>query len=141
MKVNDIYINNFNKIASLLPNSFALWLDTNESIEPWKTFENNYEKLDHFFKIIQKKFLGSDLIPLAYIHDPSGFVNDSWPVVAFFDLKEGSKIRIYDFANSKNSPWDNFCYINFEKWLEAVRKESHYYKQEMIELEEFHKGI
>ena len=113
MKVNDIYINNFNKIASLLPNSFALWLDTNESIEPWETFENNYEKLDHFFKIIQKKFLGSALIPLAYIHDPSGFVNDSWPVVAFFDLKEGSKIRIYDFANSKNSPWDNFCYINF----------------------------
>lgn len=56
MKVNDIYINNFNKIASLLPNSFALWLDTNESIEPWKTFENNYEKLDHFFKIIQKNF-------------------------------------------------------------------------------------
>jgi hypothetical protein len=62
VKVNDIYINNFNKIASLLPKSFALWLDTNESIEPWKTFENNYEKLDHFFKIT--RILLKLIIPL-----------------------------------------------------------------------------
>lgn len=141
MKIFDIYKQKFSKIVSLLPRNFVLWLDTNESIEPWKTFENDYKKLDDFFQIIQKKFPKSDLIPLAYIHDPSGFVNDSWPVVALFDLKDNFKIRVYDFGSSKNSPWDNFSYDSFDLWLDAVRVESHSYKEEMIELEEFYKDI
>lgn len=141
MKIFDIYIQKFSEIASLLPSSFVLWLDTNESIEPWKTFENNYKKLDNFFQIIQRDFPKSNLIPLAYIHDSSGFINDSWPIVAFFDLKDHLKIRIYDFGSSKNSPWDNFSYDSFDLWLDAVRVESHSYKEEMIELEEFHKDI
>lgn len=140
MKIFDIYINEFSQIASSLPSSFAFWLDTNESIEPWKIFENEYKKLDNFFQIIQKNFPKSNLLPLAYIHDPSGFVNDSWPIVAFFDLKDHFKIRIYDFGCSKNSPWDNFSYDSFNLWLDAVRAESLSYKEEMIELEEFHKA-
>jgi hypothetical protein len=141
VKIFDIYKQKFSKIVSLLPRNFVLWLDTNESIEPWKTFENDYKKLDDFFQIIQKKFPKSDLIPLAYIHDPSGFVNDSWPVVTLFDLKDNFKIRVYDFGSSKNSPWDNFSYDSFDLWLDAVRVESHSYKEEMIELEEFYKDI
>ncbi|MGE8594220.1 MAG: hypothetical protein ACN6NY_03090, partial [Acinetobacter faecalis] len=121
--------------------NFVLWLDTNECIEPWKTFENDYKKLDNFFRIIQSNFPKSNLIPFAYIHDPSGFINDSWPIVALFDLKDNLKVRIYDFGSSKNSPWDNFSYDSFDLWLGAIRIESHSYKEEMIELEEFHKDI
>lgn len=135
MKLDEIYGNGFKNIAQNLPKEFILWLEDFEDIEPWKTFYNNESELIRFDSILRKKFPEGNLLPFAYIHDITGFCNDSWPIVASFDLKSMPQIRIYDFAQPKNSPWVNYSYQNFDHWLEMARRESTLYKLELNEID------
>ena len=135
MKLNEIYDNSFKDMTEHLPTEFILWLEDLEDIEPWKTFHKNESELVRFDSILRKRFPESHFLPFAYIHDMTGFCNDSWPIVASFDLKSMPIIRIYDFSKPENSPWINFSYQNFDAWLEMARNESTKYKLELDEIE------
>ncbi|WP_120429393.1 hypothetical protein [Acinetobacter baylyi] len=135
MKLDEIYDNGLKNIAQNLPKEFILWFEEFEDIEPWKTFYNNKSELIRFNSLLRKKFPEGNLLPFSYIHDITGFCNDSWPIVASFDLKSMPQIRIYDFAQPKNSPWDNYSYKNFDHWLEMARHESTAYKLEINEID------
>ncbi|MEG0343506.1 MAG: hypothetical protein RR633_15085 [Acinetobacter sp.] len=136
MKVNEIYDSSFKDKTVHLPKEFILWLEGFEDIEPWKTFYENESELVRFDSVLKKRFPESNLLPFAYIHDITGFCNDSWPIIASFDLKSMPIIRIYDFSTPKNSPWINLSYQNFDAWLEMARNESEKYKLELDEIDE-----
>jgi len=85
-----------------------------------------------------RKFPEAKLIPFAWINDQSGVYNDGWVILALFDASESEepRIRIYDCAHPKNTPWDNLSYLNFDDWIVAAKKESDRFKLEKkLELE------
>ncbi len=115
------------------PREFLIDLLKLTNLEPWRFFDVESE-LIKFSALIKKRYPDSTLVPFAYIHDLSGFVNDSWPVLALFDLTEEYKVRIYDLACPHNTPWINKSYVNYSEWFLMAMNESIQYKKEQSEL-------
>lgn len=113
----------------------ASWPD----IEPWHFLAANKALSLSYYGDMQIKFPSTPLIPFAYANDPSGFYNDGWTVLACFDgsdLSGQPRVRIYDAAAPKNTPFENFCYAGFKEWFDAAKAESIRFKAEKADLED-----
>jgi len=106
-------------------------------LEPWSFLASNKAISLSYFGNMLQKFPDAKLIPFAWINDQSGFYNDGWVTLAFFDASKLREpcVRIYDYGNPKITPWDNFSYQNFDDWIIAAKKESDRFKLEKLELE------
>src|SRR5262245_54092156 len=100
-------------------------------IEPWSFLATSIGlSLSHYGSMLVK-YPDRPLLPFARLHDPTGMNNDGYVVLASFDGSDKSgqpRVRIYDFAAPKKSPWDNVSYVSFDAWLEAAKKESTEFK-------------
>lgn len=127
--------------GSLLPEGFRFPAEYEALVEgklypnldPWKLLAEDMPQSLALYGAILLKFPGRPLIPFAWIEDQTGYHNDGWIVVAYFDGSDVSgnpRVRIFDYANPKSTPWDNFSYAGLSEWLDAAKRESLVFKAE-----------
>ncbi|MFB2562994.1 hypothetical protein [Rhizobium sp. IMFF44] len=107
-------------------------------ITPWEFLAGDMGRSLSYYGSMLQRYKQLPLIPFAIIADGTGFHNDGYVTLALFDGSDvhgEPRVRIFDYATPKKSPWDNIAYQNFEAWLEAAKAESADHKLECADVD------